>query len=96
MYYVFRNVELDTLTNKPTILLSHYPFMSLLQGEKKVISTMLQHNGVRLWLAGHEHDHVLQKVQYISSLQAGALRKEQDVRSSVLLGQYNRLLVCVL
>lgn len=76
-------------TNKPTILLSHYPFMSLLQGEKKVISTMLQHNGVRLWLAGHEHDHVLQKVQYISSLQAGALRKEQDVRSSVLLGQYN-------
>lgn len=83
-------------TNKPTILLSHYPFMSLLQGEKKVISTMLQHNGVRLWLAGHEHDHVLQKVQYISSLQAGALRKEQDVRSSVLLGQYNRLLVCVL
>lgn len=76
-------------TNKPTILLSHYPFMSLLQGEKKVISTMLQHNGVRLWLAGHEHDHVLQKVQYISSLQAGALRKEQDVQSSVLLGQYN-------
>lgn len=77
-------------TNKPTILLSHYPFTSLLQGEKKVISTMLQHNGVQLWLAGHEHDHVLQKVQYISSLQAGALRNEQGgVHSSVLLGQYD-------
>ena len=77
-------------TNKPTILLSHYPFTSLLQGEKKVISTMLQHNGVQLWLAGHEHDHVLQKVQYLSSLQAGALRNEQGgVHSSVLLGQYD-------
>lgn len=75
--------------NKPTILLSHYPVTSLLQGEKKVISTMLQHNGVRLWLAGHEHDHVLQKVHYISSLQAGVLRKEQGVHSSVLLGQYD-------
>lgn len=75
--------------NKPTILLSHYPVTSLLQGEKKVLSTMLQHNGVRLWLAGHEHDHVLQKVHYISSLQAGVLRNEQGVHSSVLLGQYD-------
>lgn len=74
---------------KPTILLSHYPVTSLLQGEKKVLSTMLQHNGVRLWLAGHEHDQVLQKVHYIYSLQAGVLRNEQDVHSSVLLGQYD-------
>ena len=75
--------------NKPTILLSHYPVTSFLQGEKKVLSTMLQHNGVRLWLAGHEHDQVLQKVHYIYSLQAGVLRNEQGVRSSVLLGQYD-------
>lgn len=75
--------------NKPTILLSHYPVTSLMQGEKKVLSTMLQHNRVRLWLAGHEHDQVLQKVHYIYSLQAGALRNEQDVRSSVLLGRYD-------
>ena len=75
--------------NKPTILLSHYPVTSLLQGEKKVLSIMLQHNGVQLWLAGHEHDHVLQKVHYISSLQAGVLRNEQEVHSSVLLGQYD-------
>lgn len=75
--------------NKPTILLSHYPVTSLMQGEKKVLSTMLQHNRVRLWLAGHEHDQVLQKVHYIYSLQAGVLRNEQDVRSSVLLGRYD-------
>lgn len=50
---------------------------------------MLQRNGVRLWLAGHEHDQVLQKVHYIYSLQAGVLRNEQDVHSSVLLGQYD-------
>ena len=75
--------------NKPTILLSHYPFNSFLQGEKKVLSTMLQHNGVRLWLAGHEHDQVLQKVHYIYSLQAGSLRYENDVLSSILLGEYD-------
>ena len=49
-----------------------------------MLSTMLQHNGVRLWLAGHEHDQVLQKVHYIYSLQAGVLRNEQDVHSSVI------------
>lgn len=75
--------------NKPTILLSHYPVTSFLQGERKVLSTMLQHNGVQLWLAGHEHDQVLQKVHYIYSLQAGVLRNEQGVHSSVLLGQYD-------
>lgn len=73
---------------KPTILLNHYPYTSLMQGEKKVLSTMLQHNNIRLWLAGHEHDQVLQRLHYIYSLQAGVLRKEQGAGSSVLMGAY--------
>lgn len=74
---------------KPTILLSHYPYTALHQGEKRVLSTMLQHNDVRLWLAGHEHDQVLQKVHYIYSLQAGELRKEHGVMATFLVGEYD-------
>ena len=74
---------------KPTILLTHYPYTALHQGEKRVVSTMLQRNGVRLWLAGHEHEQVLQKVHYIYSLQAGELRKEPVVMASFLIGEYD-------
>jgi len=56
--------------HKPTILLSHYPFTSLLQDEKKFLSTVLQKNEVRLWLAGHEHDQVLQRIHYLDQFQA--------------------------
>lgn len=74
---------------KPTILLSHYPYIALHQGEKRVLSTMLQRNEVRLWLAGHEHDKILQPVQYIYSLQAGELRKEPVVMATFLVGVYD-------
>lgn len=74
---------------KPTILLSHYPYIALHQGEKRVLSTMLQRNEVRLWLAGHEHDKILQPVQYIYSVQAGELRKEPVVMATFLVGEYD-------
>ena len=74
---------------KPTILLSHYPYTALHQGEMRVLSTMLQHNGIRLWLAGHEHEQILQKVHYVFSLQAGELRKEQGVMATFLVGEYD-------
>lgn len=74
---------------KPTVLLTHYPLFALLQDERSRISTMLQKNGIRLWLAGHEHEHVLQKIHYVDSLQAGELRLEDGAKASVLVGEYD-------
>ena len=75
--------------NKPTVLLSHYPFMALLQEEKKYVRELLYHNGVGLWLAGHEHDHMVQKVGYFHMLQAGELRMEERTNATVLLGEFD-------
>lgn len=75
--------------SKPTILLSHYPFTSLLQDEKKHLSIMLQKYGVQLWLAGHEHDHLAHPVYYLNSLQTGELRYEDKANASILIGEYN-------
>ena len=75
--------------HKPTILLTHYPFTSLLQDEKKYLSAVLQKNEVRLWLAGHEHDQVLQRIHYLDQFQAGELRHEDKANATILVGEYN-------
>lgn len=87
LYEAVRNLN----PGKPTILLTHYPFTALAQDEKKILSTMLQKHEVRLWLAGHEHDHVLQKMHYLDSLQAGELRVENKANASFLIGEYNQM-----
>lgn len=74
---------------KPTILITHYPFTSLLQDEKKQLAILLKKNGINLWLAGHEHDHVLQPVHYLDSMQAGELRYENKANASFVVGEYN-------
>lgn len=74
---------------KPTILITHFPFTCLLQDEKKVVSEILYRHGVRLWLAGHEHDHNCQPLKYLYSAQAGVLRTEKNARSTVLIGKYD-------
>lgn len=86
LYQVVRGLN----DKKPTILLTHYPFTSLLQDEKKMISTMLHHHEVRLWLAGHEHDHVVQQIHYIYQLQAGELRNEDKANATFLIGEYDK------
>lgn len=75
--------------NKPTILLTHFPFTSLLQDEKKYVSEILYSYGVRLWLAGHEHDHNLQPMKYLYSVQAGELQMEENTHATVLIGNYD-------
>ncbi len=85
LYNVVRSLN----TTKPTILLTHYPFTALHQEEKKHLSTMLQKNGIRLWLAGHEHDHVVQRIHYIDQLQAGELRFEDKTNATFLISEYN-------
>lgn len=74
---------------KPSILLTHYPLTSLLQDEKKMVEILLQEHGVRLWLAGHEHDHNLQRLTYMDMLQAGELRYENGATSSFIIGEYD-------
>ena len=74
---------------KPTILLTHFPFTCLLQDEKKYVSEILYRYGVRLWLAGHEHDHNLQPVKYLYSVQAGELQMEDNTHATVLIGEYD-------
>ena len=74
---------------KPTILLSHYPFTSLLQDEKKYVRELLYRKGIHLWLAGHEHDHMAHPVDYFDSLQAGELRMEERSNATVLVGEYD-------
>lgn len=85
LYNVIRSLD----KRKPTILLTHYPFSALTQDEKGVLSTALQSNGVRLWLAGHEHEHQLQKMHYLDSVQAGELKLEDRAKTSVLIGEYD-------
>lgn len=74
---------------KPTIVLTHYPFTSLLQDERKNLAIRLQKKGIRLWLAGHEHDHNLLHHQYLHILQSGELRYEKDSCASVLIGEHD-------
>lgn len=75
--------------DKPTILLTHFPFTCLLQDEKKYVSEILYRCGIRLWLAGHEHDHNCQPLKYLYSVQAGVLRTETNAQSTVLIGNYD-------
>lgn len=85
LYNVVRGLN----PSKPTVLLTHYPLLLLLQDERNRVSSMFQKNGVRLWLAGHEHEQVLQKIRYVDSLQAGELRLEDGAKASVLIGEYD-------
>lgn len=81
---------LSTLnSSKPTILLTHFPFTALLQEEQKYVKELLYRKGVRLWLCGHEHDHILQPHGYLDSIQAGELRMEDRTSASVLIGEFD-------
>lgn len=75
--------------SKPTILLTHYAMASLSQDERKSVSQLLQKNHIKLWLAGHEHDHNLMPYQYLYSIQAGELRYEDRASATVLAGEYD-------
>lgn len=87
---LLQNTLKELNPDKPTVLLSHYPVTSLLQGEKKCVSELLYRNGVRLWLAGHEHDHMVQPIGYLHMLQAGELRMEENTNATVLIGEYDK------
>ena len=86
---LLQNVLMTINPDKPTILLSHYPYTSLLQEEKKYVRELLYRKRVGLWLAGHEHDHMVYPMDYFVSLQAGELRMEERTNATVLVGEYD-------
>lgn len=90
LYDVVRNLN----RSKPTIILTHYPFSALHQEEKSILSTMLQNNEIRLWLAGHEHEEILQRIRYIDSIQAGELKYENRAKATFLIGEYDPQASC--
>lgn len=91
---LLQNALMTLNPDKPTILLSHYPFTSLHQDEKKYVRELLYKKGVRLWLAGHEHDHMVHPMDYLNSLQTGELRMEEKTNATVLVGEYDEV-TCV-
>lgn len=86
---LLQNALKELNPDKPTVLLSHYPFTSLLQEEKKYVRELLYRKGVCLWLAGHEHDHMVQPIGYLDMLQAGELRMEERSNATILLGEFD-------
>lgn len=74
---------------KPTILLTHYAYTMLSQEERKRVRELLYRSGIQLWLAGHEHEHNLQPVSYLHSLQSGELRLDERCNTSVLVGEFD-------
>lgn len=85
LYKAVKTINKD----KPTILLTHYAFTSLSQEERSCIREMLYKNGIHLWLAGHEHEHNLQPLSYLHSIQCGELRFENECNTTVLIGEFD-------
>lgn len=81
----------DIDKKKPSILITHYSFDFLAREEQKEVLKLLTDYNVQLWFAGHEHDNILRKQRdYFYEFQSGNLLYEEgDIKSSVLLGNYN-------
>lgn len=77
--------------DKPTILLSHYPVTALLQDEYKYVRELLRDKEITVWLSGHQHDHLVQPVGYLHSLQAGELRYESNTNATVLICEFDEV-----
>lgn len=92
--WALRNALKQIDESKPVVLLTHYPITALAQEERKHVSELLYRRGIRLWLAGHEHDHMLQPINYIDCIQAGELKIDDRVYASALVGEYDTATLC--
>ena len=74
--------------SKVSILLTHYSFDFLERNEQKELVTLFNDYNIRLWLAGHEHDH-LAREQWDSffEFQSGNLVLEAGATACVLIGE---------
>lgn len=75
-------------TDKITILLTHYSFDFFERNEQKELIALFNDYNVRLWLAGHEHDH-LARMQWdcFYEFQCGNLLLENGATACILLGE---------
>ena len=74
--------------NLPTLILTHYSFDFLIQSERDQLETILNDYNVRLWIAGHEHEHLIrwQREKFIEC-QCGNLALQKGARSCFLTGE---------
>lgn len=72
----------------PTIILTHYSYDFLIQNERDQLETILNDYNVRLWIAGHEHEHLIrwQREKFIEC-QCGNLSLQKGARSCFLTGE---------
>lgn len=72
----------------PTIILTHYSYDFLIQSERDQMETILNDYNVRLWIAGHEHEHLIrwQREKFIEC-QCGNLVLQKGARSCFLTGE---------
>jgi WD40 repeat protein len=75
-------------SSKPTFLITHYSYDYLHRDEQNQILQLLQDYHVKVWIAGHEHDHLCrQQRDYFYELQCGNLVLESGAKSCVLIGE---------
>ncbi len=73
---------------KQTVLLTHYSFDFLGRDEQKEVEALLKDYGIRLWLAGHEHNHLIRmRRDYFYEAQCGNLQLEKGAKACILLGE---------
>lgn len=74
--------------SKPTVLLTHYSFDFLSQGERNEVEQLLGTYKVQLWLAGHEHDHLIRHQRNVFwECQCGNMELQKGAKSCVLTGE---------
>lgn len=72
---------------KPTIILSHYPFDCFNAIERDTIMKILHMYNVQLWLAGHEHHFIAEKIRdYLFAARSGNQNKERNTTPSFIEG----------
>lgn len=73
---------------KPTIALTHYSFDFLERKEQAIVCGLLMDYNVRIWLSGHEHDHLCRKQRdFFYEFQTGNLVLENGAKSCIIMGE---------
>lgn len=74
--------------NKLTIIVSHYSFDFIEENERRELIALFNDYNVGIWLAGHEHNHLVRR-QYdlFYEFQAGNLLLEDGARTCFLVGE---------
>ena len=80
----------DCDPNKPTVILSHYSFDSLLRDEQNVLLAWMKQRHVQLWLAGHEHQDIVRTQRdFFYEIQSGNLHFADRTAPGFVVGRFD-------